>query len=286
MSDVRRLDDEFFAELDEIDRWLNGLGVKQHNRFRIYKDNIAWLRQHDAEEERARVYKQLANDGRLSEILSTMVDSIDIVETIPTLRDFDVDIPIDLLKAAFSGPADVLREDHRSNNARNAMFELNMAAIIARQGLRPVLSTSNPDISFEFCERNVKVECKRVLTDNKVFARIGEGIQQLKKSVRDGKSEVGIVAISVSRLLNRGDAVIVTPDPHELLANQLNVSLKPVEQRLGRMAKPWAAGLIFHLSSPMYVPEVGYTRGKHGTVFPMDLNQQPFLLNLARSLAV
>jgi hypothetical protein len=286
MPTFRRLDDEFVAELGEIDRWLDFQGIKQHNRFRAYEKNIAWLRKHDTEDERGQVYQQLASEGRLTEVLSTMVDSIEIVETIPVLRDCHVEIPMDLLRTAFSGPADALRENFMSNKARNAMFELNMAAMVARHGLKPALSTANPDISFEFNKRHIKIECKRAMTESGVFELIRKGIGQLKKSVDHGTSDLGIVAISLSRLLNSGDMVIVTSDPHGMLTDCLRSFLKQAEHRLGGMAKPWVMGLLFYLSSPVYVPGVGYSRGKHGTVFPLDRNQQPFLQTLAHAMQI
>jgi hypothetical protein len=55
---------------------------------------------------------------RLTEIFWSMMDSIEIVETIPALREANVDPPIDLLKTGLSGPADALREDERSRRVR------------------------------------------------------------------------------------------------------------------------------------------------------------------------
>ena len=37
-----------FAELDELDAWLAGRGIKQRNRLRIYRENLIAMR--DAEE--------------------------------------------------------------------------------------------------------------------------------------------------------------------------------------------------------------------------------------------
>ena len=60
--------------------------------------------------------------GRMTEVISTFVETIEMVETIPTLMDAGVVVPAELLKKAFSGPVDTFREDARSNLARNAMF--------------------------------------------------------------------------------------------------------------------------------------------------------------------
>lgn len=287
MPPVQRLDNQFVSQLEEIDRWLTSLGIRRYNRFRKYKENMVWLSAHDAAEERAQIYHKLEAEGRLTEVLSTMIDSIEIVETIPALREAEAELPLELLKTAFSGPVDSFAEDHKSNRARNAMFELNMAAMAARNGLRPVLSTTNPDISFEFQECTIKMECKRVMSEAKVFDRVGEGIEQLENSVRVG-SDIGIVAVSLSRIVSQGDRVIESPDPHANLAAYLDASLRRAEPYLGRMArgKPWATALLFSVSGPFYVPGVGYTRGKAGIMFPLGLDRRSYLRELAASMRV
>lgn len=67
-----------------------------------------------------------------------------------------------------------------------------------------------------------------MMSEAKVFDRIGEGIDQLEKSVRVG-SDIGIVAISLSRIVGQGDRVIGAPDPHANLAEYLDVSLRQAE---------------------------------------------------------
>lgn len=283
----RRLDDEFLSELDRIAAWLARQGIHKANRFSQYRKNIEWLRAHDLEQDRARVYAELQRQQRLTEILSTFAESIEIVGTIPILIGAGVAVPIDLLRNAFSGPADLLRENGRSNQARNAMFELTMGAMAARRALAPVLSTSNPDIAFQFEDRRICIECKRVISESKVLERIEEGIEQLTKSVRSVTNDVGIVAISLGKLFNPGDRVAMIPQdihPHDLLSEELRLLLRRNEQVLARVARPSVAAILFYLSSPCYVPGAGYTRATCGTVFPLNLDEQDFLHRLASNL--
>jgi hypothetical protein len=284
VDSVRRLDDRFFAELGDTLVWAACRGITSHTRFHIYKNNIEWLRTHHGEDERRRIYAQLTSEGRLTEILSTMTESIELVETIPALRQLDVFIPKELLRRVFSGPADATREDPTSNEARNAMFELSVAAMAARHGLKPTLSTTNPDVSFEFENRLVKIECKRVLSVNGIMGRLKEGTKQLKKSVRITTSDIGIVAISLAKLVNPGDRFLVSVSPHDDLSQQ--DALKANEQQLGRMHRPWVSGFIFYVSSASYVPSMGCTPTNSGTVFPLNLPEQIFLSRLAGALSV
>jgi hypothetical protein len=167
------------------------------------------------------------------------------------------------------------------------MFELTMGAMAARRGLGPVLSTSNPDVVFQFEYRRVCMECKRVISESKILERIGEGIEQLAKSVRSGTDDVGIVAISLAKLFNPGDRVAVVPegiDPHDVLNEELRQLLQWNEQALARLAMPSVAAILFDLSSPCYVPRAGYTRATCGTIFPLNLDEQTFLFQLASNL--
>jgi len=283
---VRRLDDQFFAELGDILAWAADRGISLQSRFYIYKRNIEWLRAHDGEDDRPRNYAQLASEGKLNEILSTMTESIELVETIPALRRLNVDIPKELLRRAFSGPADISREDHTSNEARNAMFELSVAAMAARRGLTPTLSNTNPDVSFEFEARRVKIECKRILSVDRIMERLREGTKQLEKSVQRTISDIGIVAISLSKLVNPGDRFLVSDSPRDDLSQQLHEALKSNEQQIGRMHRPWVSGFIFYVSSAAYVPDMGYTPTNSATVFPLDPAEQAFLGRLAQALYV
>jgi hypothetical protein len=284
-----RLDDQFLGSLNEIDLWLRTLGIKKHNRFRRYRQNIEWLNNHNQTGNQPLVYADIESQGRLTEVLSTFVESIEIVETIPPLIEAKVEIPAELLRRAFSGPVDTFREDNQSNQARNAMFELSMAAMVARQGMGPTLSNLNPDLAFDFGDRSVKMECKRLISEGKLLERIEEGIWQLEKSVMPANNDVGIVAISLSRLFNPGDRVLMVPEsiqPHDLLSRELRDVLGRMEGQLSRLTHPAVTAVLFYLSSPCYVPGIGYVRGTCATLFPLNLEEQPFLRQIAEKLRV
>jgi hypothetical protein len=286
MEQLRRVDGQFLADLDEILAWAAERGITRRTRFHVYRDNIRWLREHDADEDRTAVYAQLERDGRLTEILSTMSESIELVETISALRQNEAEIPPEILCRAFSGPLDAFHEDCTSNQARNAMFELSMAAMAARQGLKPRLSIANPDVSFVFGARRVKLECKRVLSESKIMDRLSEGIKQLAKTIDADAREIGLVAISLSRILNPGDRFLVSESPYDALSTLVTDVLRANEQVLGRMLRPSVAGFLFYVSSVACVPGKGYSPIRSGTVFPLNVAETPFLRNLASTLRV
>jgi len=284
---VRRLDYRFRATLDDLDDWLATKGIKRRNRFRIYKENLQKLDELLERKSPEQVHDDLFRTGRLTEILSTLVETIEITENWPVLRASQVDIPNQLLETALSGPADAFRENETSNKGRNAMFELSVGATLARAGLNPTFCTPNPDISFEMENLRIKVECKRLLSEEKLFPRIKEAINQLSKSVRADSSDVGIVAVSVSRLFNPGDRVAFAKNgesPHAILNRTLDLTLRKNEKKLGSLAKPWVSAVFFYLSSPFYVPNMGYTCQTCGVLFPMSCTEQPFLRRLADAM--
>jgi len=286
MQPFRRIDDNFVNDLGEILVWAEECGVSRGTRFHTYRNTIKWLQSNDREQDRAGIYAQLEREGRLTEIISTMTESIELFETIASLRQCGTKIPKEVLRRAFSGPLDLFREDQASNEPRNAMFELSMGAMAARQGLKPTLSTKNPDVSFDFEGRCEKMECKRVLSETKIVRRLNEGIKQLDKSVRAGTSDIGIVAISISKLLNPGNKILVSGAPQGELSTYVSSGLRPNEQMLAAMRRPSVAGVLFYLSSVAWIPGKGYTPTKSGTLFPLDLAEQPFLRKLAASLKV
>src|SRR5271155_2261567 len=85
------------------------------------------------------------------------------------------------------------------------MFELSIAAALARQGLKPVFNLDKPDLEFQFEGHRVLMECKRVLSENGVNEAISVGIRQLREKVNVSADDIGLVAVNISRLFNSGD---------------------------------------------------------------------------------
>lgn len=286
MNPVRRLDEQFFAAYDDILKWAVLNGVSNCSRFHAYRKTIERLRAYHNEMELVSVHSRLKNDGKLTEMLSTMAESIELVEVITALRKHDIDIPHALLDIAFSGSKDAFQEDQKSNSARNAMFELSMGAAAARQGFKPILSSGNPDVSFELDHHCVKIECKRVMSKKRVVQRLEEGSKQLEKTVKNRDQDVGVVAISVSKIFNPGDKILTSDSPHDALSQQINNMLKENEQVLIKTCRPCVDGFLFLLSSPVYVSGMGYTKLSAGTLFPLNMEKKDFLRRLSENILV
>ena len=75
-----------------------------------------------------------------------------------------------------------------------------MGGRLAAAGFSPFFD-KGPDLLFEFAGLKVAVQCKRPFSASGLERNIRKAISQLEEA----KAELGLIAISVSRLLNPGD---------------------------------------------------------------------------------
>jgi hypothetical protein len=253
---------------------------------RVYESNLAEMLRLNEATDPAQVYAGLEAKGKLTEILSSYVEGIEFVDSITVLRDRNIDIPVDVLVNTLRGPVDASREDQASNRGRNFMFELVIGAMVARAGLTPTLG-SEPDVVFGFENRKVLVECKRVMSQNKIEERIRQGLRQLKARI-EGDEDCGLIAISVTRTINSGNVIWSVPsvsDTNAFLESKIDEVIHRFDPFLQTLSHPKIFGIVFYISSPIFVPEVGFTSGKRATMYPLPgSGDQNFLKRLARAL--
>jgi hypothetical protein len=276
-----------FGDLDELDAWLAERGITQRNRLRIYRDNLIAMRDREKTIGAADLFAEMQKAGRLAEILASYVEGAEIVDALMCLRAGQVDIPDELLRRALDGAPDASRESPKNNQGRNAMFELSIGAMLARQNLKPRFSMGNPDIEFRFEDRSILVECKRVLSDDRTLPVISEGIRQLRKQVEPSDDEVGIVAVNISRTFYRGDGYWEAPansDVHEILSEMIRRFIDSTGDGILRKKDAAATGALFYAATPFRVEGLGYTPARAGTFCAFDLNRNEFLARLASSL--
>ena len=276
-----------FGDLEKVDTWLAGRGITQRNRLRIYRENLIAMRDREKAIGAADVFAEVRKAGRLTEILASYVEGAEIVDALMCLRAGEVEIPDELLRRALDGTPDASRESPKNNQGRNAMFELSIGAMLARQNFKPQLSTSNPDVEFRFEDRRILVECKRVLSDGRTLSVISDGIRQLRKQVKPSDCEVGIVAINISRVFYRGDGYWEAPedtDVHELLSEMIRRFIDRIGDGILQKKDAAASGALFYAATPFRVEGLGYIPARAGTFCAFDLNHNEFLAQLASSL--
>lgn len=276
-----------FSDLDELDVWLAGRGITQRNRLRIYRENVIAMRDREKAIGVAEVFTEVQKVGRLTEILASYVEGYEFVDALMCLRAAQVDIPDELLRRALEGTPDAARESPKNNQGRNAMFELSIGAMLARDNLKPKLSTDNPDVEFRFEDRRVLVECKRVLSAERTLDAISEGIRQLRKTVNPSDGELGLVAVNISRVFYRGDGHWEAPansDVREVLAGMIRYFIDTKRDGVLRKKDTAATGAFFYAAAPFRIEGMGYTPARSGMFCAFDLNCDEFLARLASSL--
>lgn len=125
----------------------------------------------------------------------------------------------DKLQESIKGP--FLQKDENpliSNvNSRNFLFELELAAKISNSGIKLL---DLDDIQFEYDSYNFHVECKRLISKNKVEENIEKAYTQLQTKLNN-KNDRGIIALSLDKLPKIDDKVFPTHDT-EKIYEQLN----------------------------------------------------------------
>src|SRR6266567_1914115 len=116
-----------------------------------------------------------------------------------------VDPPKELakkLQLILKGPSQPQQETTDSNLARNTAFELALGAKIHTNGVA-VHFPDNPDISCDVRGTRVFIQCKRPFEEKGVDRNIQRALRQLKDDFEtaDGPAAVGVVAISLSRIV-------------------------------------------------------------------------------------
>jgi hypothetical protein len=213
---------ELISDLESIDSWLQEQGLSNPDRIRKYLRNIRRMievqksgglpdLQHTLPVEEAR------------EILWSYVEADEFVRAISSLRAYHNSNIRVILQSALKGPADLFLEKATTKPARDHLFELIMGGRIAAAGYRPHFDRGS-DVSFDFATMRVDVECKRPLTEAGLEGLIRKGIDQLEQR----NSEIGIVAVSLSRLIVPGNPEAIPTVPRGEIEVYLDLRFREI----------------------------------------------------------
>jgi hypothetical protein len=194
--------DDLLEFLKDLDPWLLSLGIKPKND-----------RWHEALKIAAQAQKQLQRIGRgetrrfVDNYISGLFDAAEIHDIFKAFGTTNTPALQDKVLKAVSGPIAPLSEQPSNSKARNAMFELSLAADWKNGGAYVILG--EPDIEFILALTRFLVECKRPFYDHSVRGNIKEAASQLGSELdKPGReNDYGIVAISLSRTFTQGDLV-------------------------------------------------------------------------------
>jgi hypothetical protein len=131
------------------------------------------------------------------------------------------------------------------------MFELALAAQLRLGGAE--VSVGEPDIAVRLSGRRFLIECKRPFRKDSLRANVRGAAEQLGGHLEADSEAAGIVAISVTRILNPGTKLFVAPS--EAAKDSLG---DPIRQLMKETEESWEkyglhariATVLFHVSTP------------------------------------
>lgn len=199
--------DGTLGQLASLDAWLGALGIAPK------KD-----RWHEAVEivRRAREQLEKVESGGKRAFIENYVSGLfDATEAAGIVRAFSGDVSAalrDKVGRALSGPIAPLQELPRNSVARNAMFELSLAADWKNRGV--TVEMGEPDILLHLGGVVFQVECKRPFYVRSVLANIRDAASQLGKELEKpaNGAAFGIIAISLSRAFTQGNLLCDAPE--------------------------------------------------------------------------
>lgn len=240
---------EILETLKSVDGWLVNLGIKS-NTDRIHcaieiveKADKGWKNRRENHE-----------PTKIGNVDSFHFGLVEALEFSNIFRAFEKDDPKVIgpkLKRALSGPLPPADETTKNADGRNIMFELALAAQLRLGGAE--VSVGEPDIAVTLSGTRFLIECKRPFREDSVRANVRGAADQLKGHLNADSEAAGIVAISVSRILNPGTKLFVaaTEAAKERLGDR-------IEQLMNETEKSWkksefhaqTAAVLFHVSTP------------------------------------
>src|SRR5579859_5531229 len=212
--------ESIFSQYSAALQWMHGLGIKMASgRTSHYGKVIGQWK--DA-------YKSAtANEGRdiFPDFVSSMFEIFDFVrihEAFQNVAPAELASITEKLQKAVNGPINAANETPDSTAARNFLFEATVAARAHQpaRGVEAILD-ANSDTGIRIKDKKIWVECKRITSLEKVESNVRKASSQLEVILAKelGAGHRGIVAIDVSKILNRGDKIFVARTDSELLAS-------------------------------------------------------------------
>jgi hypothetical protein len=183
---------------------------------------------------------------------AALTEGAELVEILPFARSVPSKTITPKLRDILKGPALPMEEDSNTNQARNILFELNLATKLSRAGLAPDLGASS-DLRCVVKGRTILFECKRPFATRGVRQTYYDAIKQIRAGLENAAQRAcGVIAISLTRLLNDGALLFEHRSPGPLedrLADLLEQTVDSVTQG---WSEPGAEviGILWHVSTP------------------------------------
>jgi len=240
---------EILARLNGTLDLCRGLGLDDHvegSRFLEYREHLFRLIKALEGGGQAGARKVFEADQLFSAVVLT--ESTELGDLEPFLQTVDPKIAAEKLVHILGGPLLPSDEDSNSNQPRNLLFELNLAARLWRAGFPPELG-EHPDLAIVVGERRFLIQCKRPFSQRSARRCFDDARAQLRGDLANAPTgSRGVIALSLSRLFHPGDQLFVYSSEKQA-RRQMGDSLVALEQEIVGEQYPGSefAGLIGHI---------------------------------------
>jgi hypothetical protein len=282
------------ARLSSMEEWLESFGIERgRGRLSQISRNIKLLESALSTDTLDEILKRKDSD----ELVWSLVEGQEFADIYSGFQDDASPALIESLRTTLKGPLHPSAETSTSNRARNTAFQLSLASRLRRQD-QSIALEAPADIAWEHEGIRLIIECKRPMVKGKIRRNIDEALGQLRKRFDESASEVGLVAVSVSKIVNPGSRFLVVQ--HE---GDLGPSLTDEILRLHGRYSPdydnWidlrTVGILYNLFTPAYVRDlqlltaaqqtaVFLSSGSLAAMFPLDRGER-FKATLLKGLS-
>jgi hypothetical protein len=245
---------DILERLTEVMAFCSSLGLNlDGTRFEVYGQRIERLIEEISRASIKETPPHLAGGLSDLEYFFPLTEAAEFGDVLPYLQTLDPSVLRKKIEVILRGPVLPSDEDLASNQARNILFELTLAARLWDAGFQPRLG-EHPDLVCAVEGRELLFECKRPLSPGKVKKRINEAGDQLRANLKVAAPGArGIIAVSVSKVLNPGDKLYVGPNEYSMrrgLEREIFTTAEKAEKVWQKFHGSRIIGIIFHVITP------------------------------------
>jgi len=194
---------ELFDQLTQAKKWFSSIGIPtEGNRLASILANVDLVQQHWDKP----TLNDVLRDYQMQNLWISLLDAgsfVTVHQQFARLK--SAQLPRQRLKEVVAGPLMPYDEgkDGASIQARNSLFELELAARLQARGVQ---ITSFDDIEFEFDGIKVNVQCKRLHSHAQLQYNLDKACSQIAERIGDTLKR-GFVAIGIDKVIGADRAL-------------------------------------------------------------------------------
>ncbi len=241
-------------DIDEAACWLNSLGLN-HNKNRVgrYTRDIKLLANAFINNK----LNELINETNFNRLCNSLFEATELSIIYKGLKNIKDDNFLEKLRMFIKGP--IYRLDEKlssgSHTARDIGFELNIASHFAATKFN-LDFTTNADLLIHDDQRYLFIECKRPSSLKNIDKCIHDAHKQLTRRFNRFNlpdKTYGIVVLSLSKLMNRGDMFLEVLEEQQLekeLSRIITNFIKTYEKLWAKELDIRRIGIILYINTP------------------------------------